>query len=73
MELGDKGQWHKDFNGGFVPILETTEGVMVNESGPLAQFACDFAGPNQGLKLWPHEKVAPGDVNAGVGTVQHKL
>jgi hypothetical protein len=46
---------------------------MVNESGPLAQFAVDFAGPNQGLKLWPYEKSAPGDLDASVQTVKMRL
>lgn len=62
-----------EFNGGMVPILETTEGVMVNESKPLAEFAVDYAGPNQGLKLWPHEKTGHGDVNGSLETVKQKL
>lgn len=53
--------------------METTEGVTVNESAPIAQFAIDYAGPNQGLKLWPHENTGPGDVNSSVETVKHKL
>lgn len=54
MSLIEKAQWHLDFNGGLVPILETPTGTMINESGFIAEFGNDFAGPDQGLKLWPH-------------------
>ena len=62
-----------EFNGGFVPILETPAGTMVNESGFIAEFASSFAGPDQGLKLWPHETAPLGDVEANMETAQHKL
>ena len=32
MDLNDKAQWFKDFNAGFVPILEFPSGEMVPES-----------------------------------------
>lgn len=53
-------------------MLETPEGTFVNESGFIAEFACTYA-PDQGLKLWPHEKAAPGNVEASAETVKHKL
>ena len=68
VHLEDKAQWHLDFNGGFVPILETPSGTLINESGIIAEFANSYAGPNQGLKLWPHETAPLGDVEANMET-----
>ena len=45
MELDNKAQWHKDINGGLVPILETPKGDIVNESAVIMQFAMEMAGP----------------------------
>jgi len=70
-DLQKKAQWHLDFNGGFIPILETPKGEMINESGVLMDFACTYA-EGKGLKLWPHE-AAPGDLAASVKTGKHKL
>lgn len=36
MDLNEKAQWHKDFNNGFVPVLETPEGTLIKESGVIA-------------------------------------
>jgi len=41
MDLNKKAQWHLDFNGGLVPVLETTTGDLIKESGIVAQFAID--------------------------------
>ena len=46
---------------------------MINESGFIAEFANSLAGPDQGLKLWPHEAAPLGDVEANMETGQHKL
>ena len=73
VSLVEKAQWHLDFNGGFLPVLETPAGAMINESGFIAEFANSFAGPDQGLKLWPHEAAPLGDVEANMETGQHKL
>jgi len=62
-----------DFNGGFIPILESPAGTMINESGFISEFATSFAGSNQGLKLWPHEAAPLGDIAANIETGQHKL
>ena len=62
-----------DFNGGFLPILETPSGKMINESGVIAEFANSYAGPDQGLKLWPHETAPLGDVESNMETAKHKL
>lgn len=35
-DLNSKAKWQVDFNGGFVPILETPDGKMFGESGLLA-------------------------------------
>ena len=55
MHLQDKAQWHKDFNGGFVPVLESSDGRMINEHAVVAAFASEFAKPEDGIKLWPSE------------------
>jgi len=73
VSLEKKAQWHLDFNGGFLPMLETSAGTMINESGFIAEFANSLAGPDQGLKLWPHETAPLGDVAANMETGQHKL
>ena len=67
MNLGDKAQWHLDFNNGFVPILESPEGTMINESAVISAFASDFAKTTDGIKLWPSEG-KPGDVAAAMET-----
>lgn len=72
MQLQNKAQWHLDFNGGFIPVLETPEGHLVKESAVVAQFAVDYAGPNQGLKLWPNEG-AVGDVAASLAAAQMRI
>lgn len=59
-----------DFNGGLVPILETPNGTMVNESGVISQFACDFKPDS--YQLWPHEG-NPGNVEATVATGRMRL
>ena len=42
----EKAQWHLDFNGGLIPVLESPDGTLINESGFIAEFANEFAGPN---------------------------
>jgi glutathione S-transferase len=70
--LGDKAQWHKDFNGGLVPILESPDGTMVNESAIISQFAVEYAKAEDGLKLWPSEGKTQ-DIAACMLTGKHKL
>lgn len=36
MDLNQKAQWHLDFNGGMVPVLETPQGDLIKESGIIA-------------------------------------
>ena len=55
MDIRNKAQWHLDLNGGFMPILENTDGTMVFESAVIMSFASDLAAPGQGLPIWPHE------------------
>jgi len=47
-------------------VLETPAGAMIPESGFIAEFATSFAGPDQGLKLWPHEVAPLGNVAANI-------
>ena len=57
VDLHDKGQWHVDFNGGVLPVLEVPSGELIPESDILANYALQVAGPNQGLKLIPDDPV----------------
>ena len=47
LDMADKGAWHKEFNGGFVPILENTDGKLFPESGIIEEFAY-LAGGDKG-------------------------
>lgn len=58
MDLNEKAQWHVDFNGGMVPLLETRPDELIKESGIAAQFACELAGPDQGVELIPRDPIA---------------
>ena len=55
-----------------MPILEHTDGTMVNESAIISQFASEFANASDGVKLWPTEGTT-GDVAACMLTAKHKL
>jgi len=48
--MNDKADWHKEFNRGFVPILEVPSGEMFPESQIVANFGLQAGGEN-GLKL----------------------
>jgi len=72
MNLGDKAQWHLDFNKGFVPILESSDGTMINESAVISQFASEFAKASDGVKLWPCEGTT-GDLSASMETGKLRL
>ena len=56
-------------NGGLIPVLESPDGTMVNESGFIAEFAENFAPEGQGLVFWPHKAAPLGDVAANMKTV----
>ena len=73
VDLNKKAQWHLDFNGGFVPILELPDGSMINESAILMSFASDFAKKGQGLPLWPHETAEKEDSAACMATARLRL
>lgn len=36
VDLNNKAQWHKDLNGGMVPVMETPQGTLIPESGIVA-------------------------------------
>ena len=46
VDMNDKAQWHKDFNGGMVPVLEAPNGTMIPESAIAMQYALDSAPAN---------------------------
>ena len=55
LDNDNKAQWFKDFNGGFLPILEFPTGEMVPESDIVVEFTLQEAGPDQGLDLIPRD------------------
>ena len=57
MDLNDKAQWFKDFNGGMVPILEFPSGDLIPESNIAVEYALQVAGTDQGIKLIPDDPV----------------
>lgn len=54
VDLDQKAQWHVDFNGGSAPVLETTAGKLVPESGIIQQWALE-QNPNGGIQLIPSD------------------
>jgi glutathione S-transferase len=54
IDLNDKNQWLLDFNGGFVPVLENTDGTLIPESGIITSFALEFGG-DKGAQLIPED------------------
>ena len=55
-DLNTKAQWHVDFNGGLVPVLETPKGELFGESSFIMSFAHE-AGRNDGLQLVPEDPI----------------
>jgi glutathione S-transferase len=72
MNLGDKAPWHLDFNNGFVPILESPDGTMINESAVISEFASAYAKPADGIKILPFEG-KNGDLSAAMETAKMRL
>ena len=56
LDLNDKAPWHLDFNGGFVPILETPAGDLIKESDIIMHFANEQGGKD-GLELVPSDPI----------------
>lgn len=54
MDLGTKAQWHKDFNGGLIPIVEAPNGKMIPESSICMNLALRL-GADNGADLIPHD------------------
>lgn len=65
INMFDKAEWHTSFNGGLVPILETQDGIMVPESGIIADWAEDLE-PNKGYKLYPADPLAKAQMKADI-------
>jgi len=70
VELREKAQWHKDINGGLVPIMETPDGDLIPESSIIAHFAMEF-GRGKGMKLWPSEG-SESDTAAVILSAKHR-
>jgi len=52
LDMSKKTEWHKEWNGGQVPVLETQDGRIVIESQIIMHYINEKY-PEQGLKLWP--------------------
>eukprot|EP00355_Strombidium_rassoulzadegani_P002670 CAMPEP_0168612368 /NCGR_PEP_ID=MMETSP0449_2-20121227/2880_1 /TAXON_ID=1082188 /ORGANISM="Strombidium rassoulzadegani, Strain ras09" /LENGTH=107 /DNA_ID=CAMNT_0008652929 /DNA_START=127 /DNA_END=450 /DNA_ORIENTATION=+ len=72
MNLDQKAQWHKDINGGLVPLLEIPDGTIIHESSFIMQFAQEYAKYGVGTKLLPNEGKV-GDLGANIQTAQMKM
>ena len=70
-DLVTKAEWHKNFNGGLVPVLETPAGELMKESQVIMSFAENLKddGP---IPLWPHE-LKKGDVAATMESCRQRL
>ena len=73
MDLNDKAQWFKDFNGGMVPILEFPTGDLIPESNIAAEYAMQVAGTDQGIKLIPDDPVQACHMRAKIVEFNSKL
>jgi glutathione S-transferase len=71
VDLRVKAEWHKEINGGLVPLLETPDGAIIFESAVIAEFASSYQG-SKGIPVWPHE-AKPGDLAASMKTAEMKL
>lgn len=65
-DLREKAEWHKNINGGLVPLLESPDGTIIFESAVIAEFANELK-PDSGLPMWPH-CAKPGDMTAAFKT-----
>ena len=66
IDLNDKGQWHKDFNGGLVPVLEMPTGDLIPESGIAMQFAIESAPSGQGIDLIPADPILAAEMRVKI-------
>ena len=59
MDLNTKAQWHLDFNGGMVPVLETPSGILIKESQVIMNVAHDLVKTKQSGThlLWPEDPI----------------
>ena len=73
LDNDNKAQWFKDFNGGFVPILEFPSGEMVPESDIAVEFALQKAGPDQGLDLIPRDPLRAALMRAKIAEFNKRL
>ena len=71
IDLVTKAEWHKNFNGGMTPVLETPAGELMKESQVIMSFAENLKddGP---IPLWPHE-LKKGDVAATMESCRQRL
>lgn len=54
MDLNNSAQWHKDINGGLIPLLENIDGKIYCESAHIVEFAEEFY-KGKGFQLFPSD------------------
>ena len=54
--MKNKAQWHKDLNGGVLPVLELIDGTTLYESRVIMDLAHDYAR-DQGFELYSKDPV----------------
>ena len=57
MNLSKKTDWHKDINGGLVPMYEDIEGNTFIESAEIME-KLNEENLTTGLNLWPQDELA---------------
>lgn len=69
VDLGKKTPWHVGYNGGFVPVWETTKGDIIIESKVVMDYIED-AYPDQGYSLLPADPVLRAQNRLGYSLVE---
>jgi glutathione S-transferase len=69
VDLGKKTPWHIGYNGGFVPVWETTKGDIIIESKVVMDYIED-AYPDQGYSMLPADPVLRAQNRLGYSLVE---
>lgn len=69
INLNDKPQWHKDINGGLVPILELPDGTILQDSKVLMDYVNE-AYPKQGYASLPEDPMKRAKMRLAIPMVE---
>ena len=62
--LNNKSEWHKEFNGGMLPVLESPAGELIPESGIQVNYALEAVPRDQGIDLIPQDPIEAAKMRA---------